>query len=275
MKKERYQIVQLGSRNGMFYCKDTETGSRTSLRTKERKQAERLVLHKNEATRNPQLNRQIGMSYLSADDPSLVTRVWDDVMNDIIKDKTGPTLQRWKTAIKDEAFDLIRNSVLVTTTADQFKAVLRAGTVSTNVYLRRLQNYAVDMNWLPKQVLPKRLFPKIKHREQRAITWDEHELILKREGNSERRDFYDLCWYFGGSQSDIANLQASDLDYEQRCFVYDRLKTGNMGGMRIGDKAWEVILRRPHVGPLFPYLNIVIHIKGYRWLNLRGLPATN
>ena len=27
-----------------------------------------------------------------------------------------------------------------------------------------------------------------------------------------------------------------------------------MGGMRIGDKAWEVILRRPRTGPLFPYL---------------------
>jgi len=33
-------------------------------------------------------------------------------------------------------------------------------------------------------------------------------------------------------QSDIACLQAADLDYEHRCFVYDRLKTGNMGGMR-------------------------------------------
>ncbi len=27
-----------------------------------------------------------------------------------------------------------------------------------------------------------------------------------------------------------------------------------MGGMRLGDKAWEVILRRPRSGPLFPYL---------------------
>jgi len=49
---------------------------------------------------------------------------------------------------------------------------------------------------------------------------------------STGRDLYELCWYFGGSQSDIACLQAADLDYERRCFVYDRLKTGNMGGMR-------------------------------------------
>jgi len=254
MEKERYQVVQLGNRNGMFYCKDTVTGSRTSLHTKNRKEAERLVHHKNETLRNPQINRQIGMSYLSADDPSLVTRIWDDVMKDIIKDKTGPTLRRSNSAVKDEAFNLIRQKVLVTTTADEFKAVLRAGTVSTNVYLRRLQNYAVDMNWLPKQILPKRLFPKVKHKEQRATTWEEHCRIIQREGNPERRDYYELCWHFGGSQSDIANLRAEDLDYEHRCFVYDRLKTGNMGGMRIGDKAWEVILRRPRKGPLFPYL---------------------
>ncbi|MGA2177436.1 MAG: hypothetical protein ABSH38_20885 [Verrucomicrobiota bacterium] len=53
---------------------------------------------------------------------------------------------------------------------------------------------------------------------------------------------------------DIASLRAEDLDYERRCFVYDRMKTGNMGGMRIGDKAWAVILRRPRTGQLFPYL---------------------
>jgi hypothetical protein len=29
--------------------------------------------------------------------------------------------------------------------------VLRAGTVSTNVYLHRFQNHAADMDWLPKR----------------------------------------------------------------------------------------------------------------------------
>jgi integrase len=252
--KERYRLVQRGDRGGMCYCVDTETGLRTSLETKDRPTAERLVHHKKEALKNPQINRLIGMNYLSADDPSLVTRTWDDVMTDIVKDKAGSTLHRWNTAIKDEAFNLIRKKVVVTTAADDFKAVLRAGTVSTNVYLRRMQNYAVDMNWLPKPVLPKKLFPKIRHKEARAITWDEHCRILAREGNPERRDYYELCWHFGGSQSDVASLQAEDLDYDRRCFVYDRMKTGNMGGMCIGDKAWAVILRRPRTGRLFPYL---------------------
>jgi hypothetical protein len=252
--KEQYRIVQLGSRDGMFYCKDTQSGSRTSLKTKDRKEAERLVRHKNEALKNPHINRKIGMAYLSAADPRLVRRIWQEVMEDIIQDKQGPTLHRWETAIKDPAFNLIRKKVVVMTAADDFMAVLRAGTVCTNVYLRRIQNHCLDMGWLPVPILPKKKFPKIKHKEQRAITWDEHCRIAAREGNAERRDFYELCWHFGGSQSDIASLQAADLDYEKRGFSYNRLKTSSLSGCRIGPKAWEVILRRPRQGPLFPYL---------------------
>lgn len=142
------------------------------------------------------------MAYLSAVDPRLVTRTWKDVMDDIILDKEGPTLHRWKIAIKDEAFNHIREKVVVATVSDDFMAVLRSGTVSTNVYLRRLQNHCLDMGWLPVHVLPKKKFPKIKHKDKRAITWEEHCRIVEREGNCERRDFYHLCWFFGGSQSD-------------------------------------------------------------------------
>jgi hypothetical protein len=33
--------------------------------------------------------------------------------------------------------------------AEHFLRVLAVGTVSTNVYLRRLHNFALDMGWLP------------------------------------------------------------------------------------------------------------------------------
>lgn len=252
--KERFRVVQLGNRDGMFYCKDKLTGSRTSLKTKERKEADRLVQHKNEALKNPVINRKIGMAYLSAADPKLTTRIWEEVWRDILKDKNGPNLRRWENAEKDPAMQFLRKKVVVATLAEDFLMVLRAGTVSTNVYLRRLQNHCLDMGWLPVPILPKKKFPKIKHKERRGITAEEHVRIIEREGNPERRDFYELCWYFGGSQSDIAGLHAEDVDSVRRSFVYNRRKTGNMGGMRIGSKAWEVILRRPRTGPMFPYL---------------------
>ena len=90
---ERYRLIQRGDCGGMCYCVDTDTSLRSSLETKDRSKAERLVHHKNETLKNPQINRQIGMTYLSADDPSFVTRTWHDVMTDIVKDKAGPTLR--------------------------------------------------------------------------------------------------------------------------------------------------------------------------------------
>jgi integrase len=252
--KARYRLVKMGNRGGMYYAKDTISGSRTSLKTKNKREAETQIQALNESASQPLLSRKLGLAYLSASDPELSQRTWQQVMTDIIQDKSGPTLRRWEIAIKDRAFDSLREKTVVATLAADFLRVLRAGTVSTNVYLRRLQNHCLDLGWLPIPVLPKRKFPKIKHAEKRAITLAEHQKIIEREPNMERRDFYELCWHTGGSQSDVAGLHAEDIDYERRCFAYSRKKTGTMGGMRLGPQAWEVILGRPRKGPLFPYL---------------------
>lgn len=67
---ERYRLIQRGDRSGMCYCVDTETAIWTSLETKDRAAAERIVQHRNEALKNPQINHLIGMAYLSAVDPN-------------------------------------------------------------------------------------------------------------------------------------------------------------------------------------------------------------
>lgn len=59
----------------------------------------------------------------------------------IVSTKTGSTRRRWEVAIKDEAFDLIRNRKLGETTAEHLLEALRKGTVSTTAYLRRLTTY--------------------------------------------------------------------------------------------------------------------------------------
>jgi len=255
--KNRFRLVQLGSRDGAFYCKDVITGSRTSLQTKDRSEAERLILHKNEALRDPLLNRKIGMAYLAGTDAAITKRTWQDVMTDIIKDKQGPTLRRWRIAIRDQAFAPLRQRVVIETLPEELLHVLRTGKVSTNVYLRQLQNHCLGMGWLPVPILPRKMFPKIVHREKRAVTWEEHGRIINREQNVERRDFYELCWHLGGSQSDIACLKAEDFDYLNHSFCYARRKTANMGGTKLGAMAWAIIERRPRTGPLFPYLSQV------------------
>jgi hypothetical protein len=97
--------------------------------------------------------------------------------------KTGVTLARWKSAIRDEAFDLIRHRKLIETNAEHFLAVLNAGSITTNMFLRQMHNFAVNLRWPPLPVLPKPNWPVVRHKEGRAITWEEHQKIINREFN--------------------------------------------------------------------------------------------
>jgi integrase len=107
-------------------------------------------------------------------------------------------------------------------------AVPERGSVATNVFLRRLHNFALDMNWLPWPVIPKRQWPAVHYKDKRAITLEEHLAILARVTNLEQKLFYELCWHWGGSQSDIANLRGQDIDYGHRVIAFHRQKTGSL-----------------------------------------------
>jgi hypothetical protein len=71
--------------------------------------------------------------------------------------------------MRDTASDLIRHRKLIETTSKHSVQVLSAGTVSTNMFLRRLHNHTTGTRWLPWLVLPKRLWPAVHHKERRAI----------------------------------------------------------------------------------------------------------
>jgi hypothetical protein len=51
--------------------------------------------------------------------------------------------------------------------------------------LRKPHNFCVAMNWLPWPFVPKRLWPKIKFKEKRAIAREEHQRVADREQNPE------------------------------------------------------------------------------------------
>ena len=143
------------------------------------------------------------------------------------------------------------------TQAEPLLAALKAGTVSTNVHLRKLHNFCLSMNWLPWPIIPKRLWPEVRFRPKRAITIEEHHLIIEREKNPERRDFYDLCWHVGGSQTDVANLTAEDIDWPNQTIAYARRKTGSLAMLRFGSEIGEILRRLAGSGPLFPHLRTV------------------
>src|ERR1051326_9050268 len=230
--KNRYRMYR-NARTGIFFTQDNETGRQSSLRTRNRTEATRLLNAKNEAHRQPHLNLQIARSYLMATDPKLITRTWQQVMETIASLKTGPTQQRWLMAVKDRAYDSIRHLPLVESRADQFLKVLENKKPSTNVYLRRVHNFALGMDWLLKPVIPRREWPPVVYGRKRGITLDEHRRIIAREKNPEKRDLYELLWHLGGSQSDVADLHAEDVDWSEHTIGYGRHKLRNRSITRI------------------------------------------
>ena len=135
--------------------------------------------------------------------------------------------------------------------------MVEAGTVSTNVFLRKLHNFCQDRNWLPWPIIPKRQWPAVHYGIKRAITRKEHQAILERETNPERKAFYQLAWHLGASQSDLASLRGEDIDCENHVIGYARKKTGSVAQIHFGQEVADILATLPKEGLLFPYLNRV------------------
>jgi hypothetical protein len=253
--KNRYRVFRRGC--GTFYCEDLVTKKQTTLKTRDKDEAYRLVAAQNENEDAPAFSLHLARVYWKAGDPVAAQRTWQHVMDEIPKLKTGETHHRWLTAIKDKAFASLRNLVVLETQAEHFLKVLENGSISTNIYLRRIHNFALDMNWLPWPVLPKKRWPAIKFKDKRGITLAEHLAIVSRELNPERKAFYQLAWHLGAAQSDIAFLEAENIDWEHSVISFARKKTGSIALMRFDEEMAELLRSLPDSGPLFPYLRTV------------------
>jgi integrase len=253
--KNRYRIVHRGDRG--FYFVDTETGKRESLHTKDRDAAEQIVLAKNQALRQPSLNLQIAKAYLAGTDNGVNTRTWNDALEALTNTKLAVNKDRWLRVAKDPALKPLLPLVIVETKGEALLRAMQNGTVSTNVFLRRLHNFCVDMNWLPWPLVPKRQWPAVQFEEKRAITFDEHQRIIAAEVNPERKLLYQLCWHLGGSQGDIANLRGQDVDWNTNTVSFFRKKTGVPVIVHLGKDALNLLKDQPSEGPLFPYLSRV------------------
>jgi integrase len=251
--KRRYILYQRGQ---TFYCEDTSSRKQTSLRTKDRAVAMRLLHARNEAEQQPAINLQIARAYLVASDPQIATRNWQYVMDETAKLKQGPTHERWERAMRDKAFENIRHLPVLETRPEHFLRVLENGTVCTNIFLRRLQNFALDMSWLPWPVLAKKRWPKIQFRERRGVTLEEHEKILAGERNEELRAYYELLWHLGSSQTDIATLTVENIDWSSRSISYSRMKSGSQATIHFGDAVALILRSRPTNGNLFPQIGL-------------------
>src|ERR1043166_635961 len=150
--KTRYRLMRRGSRGNMFYCVDSRSGERASLHTADEDAARQIVAAKNQAERQPVLNLQIAKAYLAGTDNGLTGRTWQDAMEALTKMKHGANQERWRRVASDKALAPLFPRVVIETRAEALLKAMQHGKVSTNIYLRRLHNFCVDMAQLPLRV---------------------------------------------------------------------------------------------------------------------------
>ena len=252
--RKRYYLYKRGS---SFYAEDSETKQRESLHTSSKADAEKLLHAKNDAARQPVINIAIAKAYLVGADPKLVARTWTSVMDEFVsRGGRDSTKIRRERALQSKPFQLLRNKKLVETTPDDLRAVLKAGGVFTNHFLRCLHNLAVGLGWLPWPIIPSKLWPQAPSKEKRGITAEEHQKIIDNERNAERRAYYELLWAVGASQTDAANLSAENIDWTTMTLTYVRQKTGEVSSMTIGPQLEALLKQLPAQGRLFPKISL-------------------
>jgi integrase len=242
-------------RNGVFYWQENDSSTQGTLRTTDRREAERLLNAMNESHREPTLNLNLARAYLAAHDPSMAKRTWQAVMDEMATHGIPTTQERCARGFRSKAYDPIRHKSLVQTTGADLLAIIHTNGNCVAHYLRRLHNLAIDLGWLPWPILAKRAWPKIRSKSKRAITAEEHEAVIALEKNAERRAYYELLYETGAAQTDAASLAAEDIDWQNGVLIYRRKKLGPLSEpcrLTIGRKLHTLLASLPRTGNLFP-----------------------
>src|ERR1039458_5606065 len=239
--KTKYTLFRRGE---VFYIQDRATGKQTSWRTKDESEALQLINARNEAHRQPVLNLQLARAYLTASDPTFVERTWQTVMDQLQARGKDASRTRYANVFKSSAFDGLRHKRLLETTADDFLAMFKDGKVSVICFLKRLHNFAVNLGWLAVPIVAPYLWPKYEPKDRRGIRLDEHQSLLANEQKAEWKLFLELLWETGAAQSDAANFQAEDIDWQTRTISYFRQKTGSLAQFTISTALEKVLDRK-------------------------------
>lgn len=257
---ERYRMYRRNC--GRYYAKDKITGKAESLGTTDKAAAKQLLVARNQAVAQPQLNRSMAKAYLSAKSPELLTRTWADVMEHYVKSGVESTRDRKERAFRSRPFAMFRTLTLMDTEAIHLLAVLehRQAGNSTHHYMRRLHNFALHLGWLLIPVMADAAWPLVRKKKFTAITEEEHRRIVEREQNLERKLYYEMLWETGGSQSDIANLHWDQIDLKTETIQFCRRKLAGKDAsgesfLRIGPCLKKLLNQLPQSGYLFPKVN--------------------
>ena len=247
--------ITLFRRGKDFYFEDRETKLQKSLHTQDLGVARKIIQAKNDAINQPMMNLVMAKTFLAAQDPKLITRTWADVLERFCDRSNTNTRMRHERVVRTKPMQFLKSKRLIETTADDFFEALKLGSNSTIAFLQTLHNDALGMGWIPSPILPRKLWPKMTKKQKRAITESEH-ITLMNAVNDEWRLYFQLLWFIGAAQTDAANLNDANIDWQKRVLRYERQKLNGRSlppSCLVIGKGLEVILRQlPGTGPLFP-----------------------
>jgi hypothetical protein len=161
--KNRYRLIRYDRRGRIYSLHNNETGQRESLETRDKAPATELIVAKNESGREQAVNLQKARVYLTASDPAVSTRTWQDTLDAVIEAEApdSENCRRWETFYKEAAIQQLLGKVVLELRAEDLLKVLAEGGLSTDVFMRRLCNFCIGMNWLPWPILAKKLWPPV------------------------------------------------------------------------------------------------------------------
>src|SRR5205814_4223332 len=94
--------LRLYRRNGgVYYIHDSQSGKQASLGTRDRHEATELFSARLQTHRQAHLNLLLARTYLTAMDPRVAQRTWQDVMIACINNKSGMTRVRYERATQE------------------------------------------------------------------------------------------------------------------------------------------------------------------------------
>ena len=250
---------------GIYYWVDSETGRQGSLRTRDRTEAERLLQTMRESVRVPdQVNLAMAQLHLQAASPDLGTRTWSDLFSEWIQQGIAQSTRerRMRTVARPWMRQLGRHRLTDPEAGEWILEHLK-GNYAKEV-IRSLQRLGISLGWMISAPVPD-IHLKVRKRDRkvtRAITFKEHQAICAFERDSfgrpnaklgsERADYYQMLWYTGAAQTDAANLQSDNVNWDQMRLVFRRQKTGEKCILGISEELEPFLERLPSKGYLFP-----------------------
>lgn len=70
------------------------------------------------------------------------------------------TSERYESAFNEEPFNALRHLIVIETRPDAILKVIQSGTISTNIFMRRLHSFALGMGWLPWPIIAYKQWPR-------------------------------------------------------------------------------------------------------------------